>query len=465
MKDSMRIRTARSLLTLAMLIMVALAGCSSGQSSFRIAVFSDVHFNPFYDTAIFQELLGTSEDGWAEIFEGSTVTDPQTWGEETFYPLLSQTIERVCSEAAGTPFVIFTGDILTHGFDSKFYALYGSEDETAMRAFLYKTVAFFAAQVRGYCGDVPIMPTLGNNDSYEGDYQIEPGGDFLNDTSNLFYSILLMNNADPDVFSSTWKAGGYYVTNSIAPYLSIISLNTILFSPHAASGNETATEEQLSWLEQQLAIARAFGRRVWILLHIAPGIDIFGTVSRYMDDAGHFSDAQMMWQDEYQERFLEALGEYSDIVDAIFAGHTHMDEYRLAPEDYGNWQGAIITTPAANPLFENNPEFKVLTVSGGGWKPIDYQSFNYPLESSDQSYSSYYTFSDAYGLTGILDGSLAMLYPELSTDETKKQTYINHYYSGHNDANPINDLNWPAYRCAIAWMSKEAFLQCANDNS
>lgn len=457
-------RRSNFILIITMLVIAFTAGCNGGGvAPFKIVVFSDVHFNPFYDPAIFQSLLNAPESEWAEIFNGSTVTGPQTWGQDTYYPLLMRTFAKVCGQAARTPFVIFPGDILTHEFSSKFYALYGATDEAAMRAFTLKTVAFFAAQVREHCGDIPIMPSLGNNDSYAGDYQITPGGKFLSDTSNIYLSTLMMNKAGEESFTSTWTAGGYYVANSLASDLAIINLNTILFSRHSPSGYEAATLAQLSWFREALASTRAEGRRVWLLLHIPPGIDIFSTVTSYMDDTGHLSDATMMWQDEYQAGFLETLGEYSDIIDAIFAGHTHMDEYRLAIKVGASRQGWVMTTPSISPIYGNNPAFKILTVSGGGWKTSDYESLNNSLSQTDQIFRYYYTFSDVYGLSGILENSFPTLYQELGTDETKHQTYVDFYYSGHNETSPINDTNWPAYRCGIGEMLKESYLQCVNE--
>jgi len=451
----------RAIFIPAMLVIAILAGCSSSSSS-TVVIFADVHFNPFYDAAIFPELQASSEDEWAGIFAGSDVTASSAWGQETDYPLLTQALESVCGEAAGTTFAIFSGDILTHGFSSKFYQVYGSTDETAMRAFTYKTTAFFAAQVREYCGDVPVAFTLGNNDSYEGDYKIEPGGQFLADTSELFFSTLLLGNADADDFSATYTAGGYYVTNSLASDLAVISLNTILFSPDAADGSGDATLAQLAWFGETLAAARAAERRVWILLHIPPGADIYATVSNYMDDAGQLSDATMMWQDEFQQSFLESISEYSDIIDVIFSGHTHMDEYRLSNRDGESLSGAVISTPAISPLFNNNPAFKVLTVSGGGWTPNDYRSLYYPLDGSALTFGAYYTFSDAYGISGILESALVTLFPELYGNGAKHQSYIAFYYSGNSDGNPINDTNWPAYWCGIGWMEKADYLQCVN---
>lgn len=446
------------------LLIVIIAECSSGNGSQLITVvsFSDIHFTPFYDTTIFTQLVEASAEDWDAIFQQSTATDPLNWGEETNYNLMKQTVQETCNEATEAPFVIFTGDILTHRFSTTFYALYGAKDETAMRAFTYKTLSFFAAQVRKYCGTVPIAFALGNTDSYEGDYLSAPGSEFLADTSELFYSTLLMERADPSTFSSTYTAGGYYATDLLGSNLTLISLNTVFFSPHAASGTEDAAVTQISWLEHTLSSARTHGKRVWILMHIPPGIDIYGSVRSYMDGSGHLSDASLMWKADFQRSFTEILIEYSDTVVAMLAGHTHMDEYRLSAENGSYSNGSVIVTPGISPVFGNNPAFKVISVSADSWVPVDYYSLYNPLDAERQTFSTYYTFSNAYGLSGILDLAFAQLADEFDTEQTQWATYVTYYYSGNDDSNPINDVNWPAYKCGITKMDKDDFIECVN---
>jgi len=453
----------------AVVVTVHAVGCdggSGGGDGSSIVVFSDVHFNPFYDSAIFSSLVNATEDQWADIFSGSSVTEPQSWGNETNYPLLMKMLDVVQEEGAASPVVLFTGDILTHGFSKKFYTLYGSQDEAAMRAFTYKTVAFFVGQVRAHLSGIPVLFTLGNNDSYEGDYKIAPDGAFLSDTADLFYSTFLLEEADHNSYYETYSAGGYYSmfnAQSLDSNLVVISLNSILFSVNASSGMEDAAALQLTWLEQMLASASSTGKRVWILMHIPPGADIYSTVNQYMDSSGHISGAAMMWKVDYQDSFLNIVQDYSDVIDMIFSGHTHMDEYRLANEEGSDSHEAVIVTPSISPLFGNDSAFKVMTVSSENWKPLDYRSVAYHFGDTTPSFATYYTFLSAYDLNKwTLDSAFAALYPELDTEAVLRKTYTGFYYSGHASANPINDTNWLAYWCGIAKMTKNDYIQCVN---
>lgn len=66
-------------------------------------------------------------------------------------------------------FVIYTGDLLGHNFPVLFKQSNGGvQNETAMKAFADKTVAFLLAQIRAAVGSLPVMFVLGNADSYLG---------------------------------------------------------------------------------------------------------------------------------------------------------------------------------------------------------------------------------------------------------------------------------------------------------
>ena len=197
-------------------------------------------------------------------------------------------------------------------------------------------------------------------------------------------------------------------------------------------------------------------------MHVPPGPDVYGTVSAYMDGTGRISDAGMLWKEEYQERFLEIIRPYSDTIEACFAGHTHMDEYRILYYEDGAASETILISPSISPQFGNNPGFKVFTVSTSDWELQDYRSMVYPFDVADPAFETYYAFSSAYGLSGPLGQALNQLVPELVSDEVRRGNYTHFYYSGHDGGNPISDTNWPAYWCATHSMSKKAYVECVN---
>ncbi len=448
------------------------AGCSSDSSepssqvTLPLVIISDVHFTPFYDTTIFDDLVNSPVEDWADIFQNSSVTDISSWGQETNYPLLKQALEAASRSVGDGQAVIFPGDILAHNFPETFFELYGEEDHDALRSFVYKTVVFFATQVREGFASVPVMFTLGNNDSYAGDYLLVPGGAFLADTAEVFYNTFLLGGADWKNYFSTYSEGGYFVAEPPGAKVLFVCVNSILFSKNRTTGctdsADNAATTQLAWLEEVLEKARSDQKKVFVVTHIPTGMSIYSTVKTYMDASGKISGAEVLWKESCESRFLEICRKYESVIEIIFSGHTHMDEYRLILDRDGEPYKATIVTPAVSPQFGNNPAFKVLTLLGEDWEPLDYRSISCDLALSPPDFSTYYVFSEAYSMETPLEESLVDLYPRMAIDADDRRQYVRFYYSGHDDANIIDDTTWPAYWCGIGKMDKGEYIECVN---
>ena len=455
-----------------LLLLLQLTACGNETSSaapdtLPVVVFSDVHFNPFYDTdqAIFQQLVAKDPSEWASVFQTSSIKTPSVWGSDTNYPSLVLALSSVKQNLGASPLVIFTGDILGHNFAETFYKLYGSpkiphpEDIEAMETFADKTVEFFMDQVRSSVGNRPVMFALGNADSYVG---AVPEPSFLRKTAELFNTKFLNGTADQE-FDTTFKNGGYYSAEPPGTNLMVIGLNTAMFVPLVGDIYRSAVAEELDWLDTKLAEAKASGKKVWLLMHVPPGADKYATANK-SDSNGHITAASMMWEPGYQASFLTIISNYPGVITLTLAAHTHMDEYRIySPGD------VLEITPSITPYFGNNPAFKVFTFSQGSLKPINYSSLNYDLATTPLQFNNYYTFSTAYSMQGLLNASLSMLYPELVTNNVKQALYRGHYFSGHNYSipnpntfNPITDTTWPVYWCGIGNMGEQEIIDCVN---
>jgi sphingomyelin phosphodiesterase acid-like 3 len=468
-------------------------GCGDGtttSSNFPVVVFSDVHFNPFYDPTLFSALVAADAGDWATVFKTSGVTAPSAWGSDTNYPLLVLALSSIRQNLGACPLIIFTGDILGHGIPQMFYPHYygnlrvpvpATPDATAvaaMKAFTDKVVAFLMDQVRSPVGNIPVMFAVGNGDSYSGygpnvlDSSLSPDNSFLVNTADLFYTKFLNGTVDHQGFLNTFTIGGYYSAEPAGTNLMVIGLNTILFCQAFSSGpdaNDSIVAAELDWLDSKLAAAEVKGKKVWILMHAPPGADI-GTTAKpaNVDSNGHIASATMMWWPAYQTRFLQILSNYPGIISLTLAGHTHMDEYRILPSS-----DALEITPSISPWFGNNPAFKVFTISSDTLKPNDYSSLNYDLASNPATFNNYYTFSAAYSSQGLLDASLTQLTPALVTNQDKQSLYRGYYYSGNNSFTPvtypygnpyrpITNTTWPVYWSGIGHMEEADIVSSVN---
>jgi hypothetical protein len=433
-----------------------------------VVVFSDIHFNPFYDAdpAIFQQLVSKDPSEWARVFQTSSITAPSLWGSDTNYPSLVLALSSIRRNLGKSQLVIFTGDILGHNFPETFFRLYGSpaepgpEDIAAMESFADKTVEFFMDQVRSSIGNLPVMFALGNSDSYIG---AVPEPSFLSHTAELFYTKFLNGTADQQEFLATFTKGGYYSSEPPGTNLMVIGLNTVMFVPFLKDVEKSAVDDELAWLDSKLAAAKASGKKVWLLMHVPPGADKYTTAGN-ADSNGHIAAATMMWEPGYQARFLRIISHYPGVITLTLAAHTHMDEYRIYSP--GN---VVQITPSITPYFGNNPAFKVITLHQDSLKPIDFSIQNYDLAATPLQFNSYYTFSTTYSLQGLLNDSFSLLYPTLVTNTIKQALYRGHYFSGHNYSipspntfNPITDTNWPVYWCGIGNMDEQEIIRCVN---
>lgn len=191
-------------------------------------------------------------------------------------------------------------------------------------------------------------------------------------------------------------------------------------------------------------------------MHEPPGANILSTFQK-VDAGGHIATATMMWNQDNQTSFLQILSKYPGVISMTLGGHTHMDEYRiLSPSTI------IELTPSISPRSTNNAAFRIFTFSSSTFKAIDYRTLYYDISADPEQFNNYYTFSTAYAMQGLLDASLAQLFPALVTDNAKQALYRGHYFSGHNSPPPITDTNWPVFWCGIGKMEQREFIDCVN---
>lgn len=474
-------RISRCIFRLGLIGVYLTLGCGNGSdpvpaNSFRAVVFSDFHFTPFYDPSLFPALVTADPSQWEAIFKTSTMTAPARPGADTNYPLLVLALSSIKQNAAGTPVIIYTGDLIGHSFASIFFGLNGNSNPqdpaaiAALQSFANKTVSFVTAQVRSAAGNIPVVFAMGNIDSYIG---YGPDSTFLSDNAEAYYTEFLNSIANRQTFMNSFTSGGYY-SAEIGTKLLVIGLNTTPMSPlipvnKSPSNNDSAVFTQLGWLDATLASAQAAGQKVWLLMHVPPGADVGTTLTTpsSFDGSGQLVTAAMMWVPAYQAAFLQIISKYPGMITLILAAHTHMNEFRiLSPTN------VVTQAPAICPCLGNNPAYEIFTFTNDTFAPTDYRSLNYDLAALPAQFNNYYIFSTVYSLPGPLGASLAQLYPELSSSIANQAFYRGQFDSGNQTLQPgtttpwnyINDANWPVFRCGIGNAEQQDFTNCVNSH-
>jgi sphingomyelin phosphodiesterase acid-like 3 len=188
-------------------------------------IISDIHFDPFADPAIVDDLVAADVDGWRAIFESSKEQGFAQYGSDTNHPLMSSALEAAMRLLPRPDFVLYPGDYLAHGFQAKFDASAGGGPD-AYERFVIKTMTFISDRLQDALPEAPVYGTLGNADSICGDYMIAPGESFLAAVSELWAA----NSEHPEAFADFGVGGFYAVPHPTVRGRDLIVLNNVFWS-------------------------------------------------------------------------------------------------------------------------------------------------------------------------------------------------------------------------------------------
>src|SRR5258706_2146085 len=350
-------------------VLVSLIAFASPALAETFLAVSDIHFNPFADPALVARLEAADVSQWDAILASSTVTAFSTYGSDVNDPLLRSALGEMQKQLPSPAFVMISGDFLAHGFEKSYQQYATDKSQTAYTAFVTKTIAYVASAFRKAYPGVRVYPTLGNNDSDCGDYAVAPNGAFLTDFRDVWRPFVRSRS-----FDRRFPSGGYYHADVAGLHdVRIIALNTNFFStnyknPCGKPGPDPALRE-LEWLDAELHLARKEGKRVWLLFHIPPGLDVYDSL-QYGGACPNLK-AQTFWKDEYEQKYLKITAAHRKTILGSFAGHTHQDEFRIANGDF------IHITPSVSPVFGNNPAFEIVDAGRHG-DITDYTAWHLP---------------------------------------------------------------------------------------
>jgi sphingomyelin phosphodiesterase acid-like 3 len=327
----------------------------------QVIMMSDLHFDPMADPRLVGELAASEPDEWRAVLERSDDQSLGRYGRDSNWLLLRSAFRQMKEVLPDPVFVLIPGDFLAHDFRREFDAAASEHSNAAYRAFVRKTMQFLAQQIEQTFPATSILPTLGNNDDVCGDYQLQPGGPFLADTLVILHTLV---GGGGTGFDQDWTSFGNYSIK--VGGIRVLSTNTNFFSVHyrnscGSSADPDPGRATLAWLEGELAAAKQAQEHVWLVYHIPPGMDGYATLRRGACPGTIIP----MWAEAYAEPFYRLLRRYTETVAASFAGHTHMDDFRLIGDADGYFAFTLIT-PAVSPIFGQNPAFRILDYDSGG---------------------------------------------------------------------------------------------------
>jgi len=184
------------------------------------------------------------------------------------------------------------------------------------------------------------------------------------------------------------NSGSYAIVHPFSN-LKIISFNTIFGMKENFWLYETTMEQDPSgvfeFIVQELDEAEECGQRVWIIGHIAPGLE------------------DMLF--DFSASFDAIVQRYHGTIAAMFWGHVHRDQFEISYSNYSSQiaQNAIAAgfiAPSMTPT-SGYPSFRVYSVDPVTYDVLDYTSFyanmSVPEFQISPRWQSLYSFKEAYG--------------------------------------------------------------------
>lgn len=456
----------------ALLVLVSLAHpCLA--DAVRFVALSDPHFNPA-DSGITAELDAAPLERWADLLDSARPgrNDSVRYGADSPWELVRSALDQARSVTPDAAFVVVTGDLLAHQFYLRYKMALPLAGDTRYAAFARKTFTFVLTETAKRFPGRPIYFSLGNNDDECGDYKVTPDGPFLEATLPLVRQLAGVPEDDA-AFAQAWAEGsGYEAVNPAVPKIHMLSVNTVYFSRNYKDSCAKAASvadpgmRALDWLESRLQAASLAGEKVWLLLHIPPGGDAYADLSR----ASHCPNGLLpMWKPEYTRRFLDLSERYRGTIAASFAGHTHMDEFRLIGRN-GTNVGYSLSTPGISPIFGQNPGFHVYTLGPDG-SFADRETWivsNMRRSKPDQplAWTREYDFADFWHLPRVDMPSLEGLNARIQNDTAAREGWFSVYRVGNPAMWGVPNVQslppdvFRTYTCAIGYVDPAEYARC-----
>jgi len=431
---------------------------------------SDIHFNPFYDPSLINSLIESDHTEWQSIFSHSSIQGYGTHSADSNYKLLNSALQNIYLLVPHPDFIVISGDFLAHDFQETYAKLTGTADPKAIDSFIDKTIAFVTRMIARRFPNTSVYPALGNTDSYCGDYQIEPSGQFLRTTAKTWKG-LLKHRANSMSFLRTFPvSGSYSIASSNNRAHRLIVLNNTFFSINYknACGDQTADpgSDEIKWLGVELRKAATANEKVWLVYHIPPGIDVFATLHQKPASVDQMPNVIPFWQPTYNQQFISLVTQYSSTIVGSFAGHMHMDHFELIQSNQ-NAVSFVHMTPAISPLFGNNPAFELLSYNRQSFALRDYTAYYLDLSSATAQknapikWRKEYSFVESYGQPVFAANTLRAVHNGMPTNQNGYRTKYETYHNVSNTTSPVvGPNNWRAYWCGMTNLTVPQYLSC-----
>ncbi len=316
------------------------------------------------------------------------------------WKITCEKLDSILGSPKPPQFVLYTGDLPAHnttqGTTTSNCTGESEHKQTSAHLVNVKTLVNSLYNLFEKYEQIPFFYLPGNNDGLYCDYcsfNDNQQGTLL---SHLPQDSMPAIHADascgtPPCLLDRNLSTGYYAAQ-VMPGLRLLSLNSIIFGRTYIERDgicqEYAGNRQIGWLRGQLNSARNAGDKVYIAMHIPPGIDIYSQNQMW---------ANLPAQNPWTNQFLGMVDSNQHSIAGIFFGHTHMDEVRrLYNMDGTKITEAAISAPGISPIHSNNPGFKLVYFDPASKDMLDFVTY-YTTPGASTYGNANYSFSSTFG--------------------------------------------------------------------
>jgi sphingomyelin phosphodiesterase acid-like 3 len=365
-------------------------------------------------------------------------------------------------------FATLTGDLLVHSLRCRFDLLVPGKTDAEYREFVEKTAVYVLDQVKLTLG-VPVYVALGNNDAWCKDYGMDPGNSFLKATEPAVLSVVPVDGADRKADVASFEDIGDYSVLMAKPMekTRLIVMDDLFQSARytdcAGKPNPAPGEVQIAWLEKELAAAKRRGERVWVMAHIPPGIDSYKTVTGGKNVCKGDQPVMLL----SNEKMMDLMSKYSDIIKLGLFAHMHMDEMRLyggeGAGDGPKGRVAIKIVPPITPLASNVPSFTVAKVNPATAQLVDYTVYAASNPTGvNENWKKTYSYGETYQQMVYSPEALSELMEKFEGDPEAQGSasgaYLRRVIAGEKGL--LLRGFWPEYTCMMQNNTAKSFAAC-----
>lgn len=355
---------------------------------------------------------------------------------DTPWIMLNETIYNMKKIAPNVDFIIWTGDSVMHTRRPENLVL----NETVN----IDTVRKITNLITDAFPDVPLIPTVGNHDFFP---DAQTSASMLDDFANVWFN--------ESGLYTMFRKGGYYSVK-VAPKLRLINLNTILYYKRNKIVNPTTDLDpagQFDWLEKELHSSRNENKKVFITGHIPPGL---------------LPNGKSWFPANYNERFIQIIQEYADVINAMFFGHDHATIFKIITSN-GKGSVPVLIAPSVTPWtykYNHNPAMWLVTYDRQLATPVRIDQYYSDLLQANRLQKLDYVLSNSlpgvYKMDNISGESLLDLRERMKSDDRLFRLYMKFMYANvTTDKQPEINLDLKiSILCAMSNMDRTSYGTC-----